>query len=69
MSDGADLVVPFDFCGVTHTLTVDQARDAISQLERGIEALKVQCPTCRCRFLPGSNCPCCELTKPDEPFV
>lgn len=64
--------VVFEFQGETLALSVDEARALISTVGAAINALRVKCPTCRCRLLPVQSCGCCN--EPDlgddlEPFV
>jgi len=42
-----------------HSWSIDEARDILRRIYAGIDATKVQCPTCRCRTLPDTACACC----------
>lgn len=53
------------FHGIDHTMTIDAARELMRDIRGQIDALKVKCPTCRCRILPDSACSCCN--EPDVP--
>lgn len=51
--------VVFSFAGSEHHLTVDEAVAHLHIVGRAVDALRVKCPTCRCRILPGTTCACC----------
>jgi len=46
--------------GVSYLFTIEEAKALINEISGKIYALKVKCPTCRCKILPGEVCFCCE---------
>lgn len=48
--------------GVDHMLTLDEWRELRRGVAEQVQALKVKCPTCRCRIMPDDWCMCCADT-------
>ena len=54
---------------VEHSWTVEEATTVIARISKAIDALRVKCPTCRCRILPGQICGCCAEPPGHEPLI
>jgi hypothetical protein len=51
--------VIFDYLGIHHDMSWDESGLLVAAVRQARDTLKVQCPTCRCRVLPGEACGCC----------
>ena len=56
----------FDYLGIHHDMSWDESGLLVAAVRHARDALKVQCPTCRCRILPGSTCGCCSAEREVE---
>ena len=51
--------VRFTFQGKPYDLSLHDAFGLLRGVQAAIDATRVACRTCRCRVLPGAECPCC----------
>jgi hypothetical protein len=57
--DTSEPRVIFDYLGIHHDMSWDESLLLVAAVRHARDALKVKCPTCRCRVLPGTECGCC----------
>lgn len=73
MTDTIDfnkLRVHVEIGGVTHVWSVPESYEVIGRIRAAQDALKVKCPTCRCRIYPDTTCECCaSCFEDDEPLI
>jgi len=58
--------VIFDYLGIHHDMSLDESLLLVAAVRLARDALKVQCPTCRCLIFPGSTCGCCSAEREVE---
>lgn len=51
---------------VALSLTVNEAYELVRHIRSQVDALRVKCPTCRCRIMPGVECSCCAYIEPND---
>ena len=64
MSIRDTIQVRFTFRGTEYVVPDAEAHDLTNAImlarARAMDAVRVKCPTCRCRIMPDEQCACCE---------